>query len=106
MADLPRLGELRFGSPSVGDRTPEHLAACAALKRLTLACTKITRPYVAKLKSLEALNLRFTQVSDGGLKHLEGLANLRELNLEGTLVTDAGVAKLTAKLPQCHVVTR
>ena len=46
------------------------------------------------LKSLEVLNLRYTQVTDFGLSGLKELKGLRTLKLGYTKVTDAGLKEL------------
>jgi len=55
--------------------------------------------HVSGFKSLEALNLRGTNVSDAGLQHIIGLKRLRWLNLSGTVVKDVGIKQL-AQLPE------
>ena len=40
------------------------------------------------------VDLRGSQVSDAGLKHLKGLTQLQELNLNDTKVSDAGLQHL------------
>jgi hypothetical protein len=49
------------------------------------------------------LDLSFTQVSDGGLEHIQSLTGLRVLDLQGTKVTDEGVQRFTAALPGCTI---
>ena len=50
---------------------------------------------VARLPDVVALNLRDTQITSKGLRHLEGLTRLRSLHLERTAIGDAGAASLT-----------
>ena len=49
---------------------------------------------VAKLASLESLELDHTKVSDAGLAKLAGLTKLTDLALDSVDLTDAGVARL------------
>ena len=46
------------------------------------------------IKTLQALNLDYTPVSDKGLELLKQLPNLKELSLDHTMVTDRGVPSL------------
>ncbi|MFO0966700.1 MAG: hypothetical protein U0793_14095 [Gemmataceae bacterium] len=61
---------------------------------------------LAGLKSLQALNLGSTTVTDAGLKELAGMTSLRWLNLHGTRVTAAGIAALRNELPACKIIFR
>jgi hypothetical protein len=54
------------------------------------------------LKSLEALYLGYTPISDAGLAHLRGLTKLKTLGLQRTKVTDEGVDQLQEALPDCQ----
>jgi Leucine-rich repeat (LRR) protein len=58
------------------------------------------------LANLEELNLPNTRISDAGLVHLEGLKRLKRLNLSGTRVTDAGLNRLRAALPGCQITAK
>lgn len=58
---------------------------------------------LAKLRTLEALNLSRTKITDAGLLHLAGLAHLETLDLQKTQVTRAGVAELQKSLPNCAI---
>lgn len=53
--------------------------------------------FVLGLKNLEDLNLKFTLVTDDGLKMLSGLAGLKSLNLDVRQIADSGLAFLTGK---------
>jgi Leucine-rich repeat (LRR) protein len=46
------------------------------------------------MKDLRALNLQRCEITDQGLKHLEGLKNLEELNLSYSNVTEDGMVSL------------
>ena len=58
---------------------------------------------VARLKSLQYLDLRDTQITDAGLKELSGLKSLRWLQIDEG-VKDAGVGELKKALPGLKVV--
>jgi len=59
--------------------------------------------HIASLSSLIRLQLVSTQITDAGLVHLEGLKNLKHLNHQGSQITDAGVAKLRQVLHDCLI---
>lgn len=52
--------------------------------------------------NLESLRLGDAQVTDAGLKHLEGLTNLEYLGLGDTPVT-LGIERLRHVLPNCTI---
>jgi len=56
-----------------------------------------------ELKDLQDLRLPGTQITDIGLKELKGLKNLKVLGLVGTQVTAAGVKEIQDALPQCRI---
>jgi hypothetical protein len=73
------------------------LAALKSLTALNLGNTKVTDAglkELAPLENLTTLGLKGTQVTDAGLKELAPLKNLTELHLSGTQVTDAGLKEL------------
>ena len=55
------------------------------------------------LKSLQALDLSRTSLTEAGLKELAELKSLQSLDLGSTKVTAAGVAELQKALPQCRI---
>ncbi len=70
------------------------------------------------LKNLRYLSIKYTKVSDAGLKHLKELKNLKALivhtsanvptprGLSETPVTAAGAAELQRTLPNCRIAHR
>jgi hypothetical protein len=58
---------------------------------------------VARVPHLRELDLRQTEVSDAGLRHLHGVRTLRRIFLERSFVSNAGVAALRKALPACEV---
>ena len=59
--------------------------------------------HVAKITSLNLLNIQETAVTDVGLRELATLKNLRNEYFYETKVTDAGKAELRKALPNCKV---
>ena len=55
------------------------------------------------LQSFQTLDLERTQVSDGGLLHLERMTQLKYLVLRQTRVTTSGIQRLQAKLDQTMI---
>ncbi len=95
------------------DAGDEALAYVAELKRpeslkmLNLAGTQVTDEglkSVEGLKGLETLDLSDTNISDAGLKHLEKLPSLRDLRIGNTNVTNEGLADLVASVPSLDVL--
>jgi len=97
------------------ERSPAEKAAIAAIRKMGghvqeiaqndsrlevafhLADGKITDKNLVPLKDLKdvvELNLRGTDVTDAGLKHVAGLKSLKKLHLEKTKITDKGLAEL------------
>jgi hypothetical protein len=82
----------------------EHLgnAVCA-----DLGFTQITDAgleHLEGLTNLEVLLLDGTRATDAGLMHLKGLTNLEVLYLDDTQITDEGVKKLQEALPKCMII--
>jgi hypothetical protein len=57
--------------------------------------TDATLALLAKVSTLEQLDLHHCSITDEGLAHLAGLTNLRELNLSDCEFTDAGLSLLS-----------
>ena len=82
------------------------LPAPAPAFGLSLRYTEVTDAglkELAGLKSLQTLDLYHTEVTDAGLKELAGLKSLQALDLGETKVTDAGVHELQQTLPGCRI---
>lgn len=102
LADLgnglaPRLRVVSIAETSVGDAGLASLARIETLETLNLAGTRVTDAglaHLAGLTRLRDLNLRNTRVGDAGLAHLARLVGLRSVVLGATRVTDAGLARL------------
>ena len=83
------------------------LPAPAAPFGLNLSGTQVTDAGLKELdglKNLHTLHLGGTKVTDRGLKELVGLKNLHTLDLSFTAVTDAGLAELQKALPACKII--
>lgn len=131
LAALPRLRDLYLSNTSIDDHALEHVAqmaqlesldlswtnvagsglihltALAHLRRLDLACCKVTGglQHLTALTSLRVLDLVNVRVSESELQHLSGLTGLRELRIGGVYrhVTDEEVKKLQEALPNCWI---
>ncbi|MFM2297885.1 MAG: hypothetical protein RL117_1592, partial [Verrucomicrobiota bacterium] len=74
--------------------------------QLRLSETKITdagMDTIAKMASLESLNIFGTAVTDAGLQKIAALPQLKRLYLWQSKVTPAGIEELKKKLPQCQI---
>lgn len=129
---LKQLEKLDLDMANVTDVGMKHLAGCEALTELDVTRNKLTAAgfqaleenrkltkitvgvyagdaevkAIARLKQLEELELRHTDVTDRGLEVLKDLNNLRSLVLIGGKVTEAGVEACQRLLPNCKVEYR
>ncbi len=93
---LPNLKCLDLGNVDDGDLS--IVAKMTSLEKLNLSNSKITDKGVsclASLKNLRALKLSDTAITDDPLKAFSGLSNLEELNLLGTRTNGSGLKYLT-----------
>ena len=86
------------GNVQVDERVLRFVAASPRLKSLDLSgCTRVGDKAVAELvaaRSLTALDLKNTGVSDGSMAYLQRLPVLQRLSLWGTNITEASVSHL------------
>jgi TPR repeat protein len=86
---------------------PERLADLPNLRTLDLSHVALEdndlRAIAPHIKGVRSLNLERTDITDAGLKGLEGLTNLETLNVRNTKVTAAGVERLRKALPKVKV---
>ncbi len=90
------LKKLTIEQSNVKDEWLKHLEPLE-LSTLDLFATRITdagTKHIGKIKSLTAVNLGATGVTDAGIDALLDLQKLRTLRLDATLVTDDGVGRL------------
>jgi Leucine-rich repeat (LRR) protein len=79
------------------DKRLEFLAKLSSLERLNLDGTDVSDlglPTIAKLTGLRDLSLNFTSISDRGLSALGPLQKVRRLMLAGTQITGAAFSRL------------
>jgi tetratricopeptide (TPR) repeat protein len=100
LAKLTTLQDLAVTNCNVTDAGLETLAGFAKLEALSLlACKQISDDglkHLQGLKNLQELDLNSTSIGDAGLQHLKGLARLRVLHLFNTKVSDAGLQTIQA----------
>lgn len=106
---LPALDHLRL---NVGPITEEGMKAIGSMtklevlvvSRLTPGADKATQ-HVAKLTKLRSLDMTASDLTDAGLKQLEGLTNLTELKIGFTKTTPAGQAAFKKAVPNAKIIT-
>lgn len=100
---LESLTHLTFGDHAVTDAGLEHLAGLKKLTYLNLCfpdkkhggmISDKGMDEIAKITSLETLDLRATQITDAGVARLKSLPKLKELLLNNTAITDQGLVYL------------
>ena len=100
---LENLTHLTFGDHAITDAGLNHLASLKKLTYLNLCfpdkkhggiISDKGMDAIAKLTSLETLDLRATQITDAGLAKVKTLPKLKELLLNNTAITDAGLVNL------------
>ena len=100
---IKSLTSLMFGDHCLTDASLKHLAGLKKLAHLSICWPdqkhggKISdagMEEIAKLTSLETLDLRATQVTDAGLAKLLELPKLKTLELNNTAITDVGLLSL------------
>jgi hypothetical protein len=82
------------------------VAKLASLESLNLEHTKVTDPGFAKLTGLAklaTLELDSVDLTDAAIAHLGGLRALKDLDLYHTLVTEKGYEQLKTLLPACRI---
>ena len=111
LACLKRLRNLRWldlSNAGITDAALVHVAGLARLESLSLRFTPITDEGVRLLESsarLKWLDLTNTRVTDDSLPRLAMLVQLERLKLRGTRVSPAGVAWLRKRLPTARIET-
>lgn len=94
------LAKLNLTALKIGQRLPRYGKAEAP------SLDEATIPTLARMKSLERLELFEAVLTARGLEPLKGLPNLKVLAINTTAITDADVAALSAALPGVKVEYR
>ncbi|MBA3857016.1 MAG: hypothetical protein C0507_08930 [Cyanobacteria bacterium PR.3.49] len=100
------IDNLNLNGSTVTDASAKYIAKQKSLKALNFGQTKIgddTLKAITELRQLEWLDLGGTAVTDDGLANLESFNTLRHLSLEKTRITDKGLAHIL-KLRQLQVL--
>lgn len=69
----------------------------------TLAVDDHALAMLSRFRKLRSLDLRDTQVTDGGVRHIAALKRLEQLDIRGTQITDDGWHELRRALPGCEI---
>lgn len=69
----------------------------------TLAVDDDALAMLYSFRELRSLNLRDTQITDGGVRHIMALKRLEQLDIRGTRITDNGLQELRRALPNCEI---
>ena len=69
----------------------------------TLAVDDNALAMLYRFGELRSLDLRDTQVTDGGVRHIAALRQLEQLDIRGTRITGDGLQKLREALPNCEI---
>lgn len=81
----------------------KHLTGLQKLKWLSVSSCRFldneALNYIAKLKSLQRLNIEDTSINNRGLEKLFGMPNLKEVKCGNTTCTTAGLERLMKTLP-------
>jgi hypothetical protein len=56
-----------------------------------------------RFRELCSLDLRDTQITDAGVRHIAALGRLEELDIRGTRITADGLQELRKALPNCAI---
>ncbi len=109
LMSLPALKELRLHVGPVADEGMKAISTLVGLEilelgRFTPGADKATQ-HIAKLTKLKSLDLSASDLTDAGLKQLEGLKNLTELKIGFTKTTPAGQAAFKKAVPNAKIIT-
>jgi hypothetical protein len=99
LGQFTRMLNLRMSGKGVSDATVARIAGLRSLCALTLERTAITDASlsaIGQLSQLAYVNLSSTRVSGESIEQLSGLCSLREVVLDGTSLNAAGVRVLSS----------
>ena len=102
---LSRLTELRNFAFAGSAVTTENISF-SHLQSLDLSGSQVTDAtldHLGQFHDLQKLGLRYTSVTEAGMKRIAGLKELRQLDLDSDVITDAGIAQLRT-LPNLEYV--
>ena len=103
LSEMSNLTTANLRGTKISDTALQHLTACRKLKKLEVSecdqpgITDRGCEELAKIKSLENINLWLSKITDAGLEPLVSLPKLTSLNLDNTAITDEGT-KTIAKM--------
>ena len=102
------LRQLVFVGAAVSDASLAQLAdSLPGLEVLGVAgCENVTDKgvrHIARLGSLQVVDLGGIRVTDAGVRHLHPLKTLRSINITGTDVSADGLVRLQEALPSCRI---
>ena len=69
----------------------------------TLAVDNDALAVLYRFRELRSLDLRDTQITDAGVRHIAALKRLDHLDICGTRITDDGLQELRTALPNCEI---
>jgi len=99
VASFPKIEEISLDRCTLSEATLQSIAASKSIKRIRLLGSNVSNAGLAYLKDMVQLELldlnECEQISDVGVKHLQGLTRLRNLSLWGPQITDKGLAYLS-----------
>jgi len=89
----------------VGDAGLENLKSLPRVGKLNLSFSQVTDAGLVHLEGLtvESVDLTQTKVTDAGLEHLKKLNGLQSVKLKGARVTGEGVSSLKDALPDLSI---
>jgi hypothetical protein len=93
LAGFNELRELHLSGDITDEAIPE-LTAFRHLEKLDLTATKVTGVGLKVFTGLQELDLKYSPVTDEGLKEIATLSRLQKLNLTRARITDAGLGQL------------
>jgi hypothetical protein len=99
LADLSKLEHLRLRGPGIDDAALTQIAKVKSLQILNLPRADLSDsglPHLKQLPALEQLRFGSPRVTDAGMKTIRELPALKRLHLIDIPISDKGLAELTA----------
>ena len=109
LSHLPKLRMVDISLSSLTDEAVRHLSQLPALDDLHLQGKTFSDQsllHLSRAKRLKSLSLTMdvSEISDEGLKHLEGLSNLRRLRLSKSKLSNEAKERLLKAIPGLEIV--